>query len=394
MPREFYLITGITLSFFVASQIIQPILPLYIIEKGANNLDLGIIISLISFTAIVAKIPLSALSEKLGRYPFIPILIVGQAFSLMLYSVAENPQWFYPIRILHAFVLAGFFPTVISIIQELAPEGERGLIIGAFLTAVGSSSFLGPFIASFLANYVEYEGIFQIASLIPLFGLCFHFLIRRKMDIKQDIPRSNPPFLTSLKVLISSRPMIVLSYLRFTFSFTYAFFLTLFALHAENTLLFSTSSIALLFGVSGITNTIIRMPCGKILDSINPKIPLFLSFALLTGVYLTISEVADFDLMVLFMILYGASQGIRVVTEWSILSECAPSEVGNVATAYLSTVFNVGAAFGSIAAGFLFLFFDISFIFKLAAFIIFSGAVIVHFCSPEHVKRKFTQLEA
>ena len=111
---------------FLATQTIQPILSLYITEKGATTFELGIIISVLSFVAIAAKIPLGILAERIGRWPIIPAVAVGQTVSLLLYSIAPNPSWFYPIRIFHALILAVYAPTAIAITQDLAPQDKRG----------------------------------------------------------------------------------------------------------------------------------------------------------------------------------------------------------------------------------------------------------------------------
>jgi MFS family permease len=83
------------------------------------------------------------------------------------------------------------------------------------------------------------------------------------------------------------------------------------------------------------------------------------------------------------MIIYGAAHGMRAVAEWSMLGDYAPLEVGNVATAYLSTMFNVGAAFGAVVAGALSIAIAIPSMFKLASIVVFSGAIIVNLTRSE-----------
>ena len=104
LPRQLYLLTMTTISLYLASQTIQPILSLYIIEKGATTFELGFLISLLSFVAIGAKIPLGLLAEKVGKWPIIPAVAIGQTLSMLLYSIAPNPTWLVPIRIFHALV--------------------------------------------------------------------------------------------------------------------------------------------------------------------------------------------------------------------------------------------------------------------------------------------------
>ena len=377
LPKEFYLLTATSITTFLATQTIQPILPLYIKQKGATTLELGIIISLLSFTAITAKIPLEILSEKIGRWPIIPAVAIGQTTSLLLYSIAPNPTWFYPIRIFHALTLAAFAPTAFVMIQDLAPPGKRGDTLGKFLTSIGIATMLGPFLCTFLVNYMDYAQLFQLTAIFPVLGLTPFLLIRHKSLQARSTDKRNLSLLTSLKTIISSRNLLILTYLRLTFSFTYAFFITLFAVYAENNLLLIPSLIALLFGISGATNMLSRIPSGKLADKIGYKWPIVLAFTILTLAYFILSETSNISLLILAMIIYGLAHGMRAVTEWTMLADYAPSETANIATAYLSTIFNIGSALGAITAGALALILNTPTIFKLASLIILTGAFAV-----------------
>ncbi|MDH5779250.1 MAG: MFS transporter [Candidatus Bathyarchaeota archaeon] len=370
------------MTLFLATQTTQPILPLYITEKGATTFELGVIISLLSFTTIAAKIPLGVLAERIGRWPILPAVTIGQTASLLLYSIVPDATWFYPIRIFHAVSLAAFAPTALAIAQDLAPPSKRGTTMGAFLTSFGVATTFGPFLCTFLINYVDYPQLFQIASIIPLIGLAPLLLIKRDKDLS-SISHKKPSLnlLGSLKALTSSRNMLILAYLRLTFSFTNAFFLTLFAIHAENILPLPQSVIAslvaFLFGIKGITNMLSRIPSGKLTDKAGYKLPIIIAFTLLTITFLTISETSNIQLLAVAMIIYGIAHGMRAVTEWSMLGDYAPL-AGNIATAYLSTMFNIGGAFGAVAAGALSTILNIQTIFKLASIIILSGAFAIN----------------
>lgn len=378
LPKEFYLLTATSITLFLATQTTQPILSLYIIQKGATTFELGIIISLLSFVAIAAKIPMGMLAERIGRWPIIPVVAIGQTISLLLYSIAPNHTWFYPIRIFHALILAAFAPTALTIAQDLAPPNKRGTTMGTFLTSIGVAATFGPFLCTFLVDYVNYSQLFQLASIIPLIGLVPLLLVRRESSYVSDHKKTSPSLLESLQAIFSSRNMLVLSYLRLTFSFTNAFFITLFALHAEKNLLLTASLIALFFGIKGITNMLSRIPSGKLTDKVGYKWPIILAFTLLTIAFLTISETDNIFLLAFSMIMYGAAHGMRAVTEWSMLGEYAPSETGNIATAYLSTMFNVGAALGAVTAGAFSMILNIQTIFKLASIIIVSGTFAIN----------------
>lgn len=235
----------------------------------------------------------------------------------------------------------------------------------------------GPFLCTFLMNYVNYVQLLRLASIIPLLGLAPFLLIRRKSSHALPPEKGNSSLLAFLKDIASSRNMLVLSYLRLAFSFTNAFFFTLFAVHAEKNLLLVPSLIALLFGVKGIANMLSRIPSGKIVDKIGYRWPIFLAFTMLTLAYLTISETDNTHLLAFAMAIYGLAHGMRAVTEWSLFGECAPSGTSTITTAYISTMFDVGGALGAVVAGALSMILSIQTVFKLASLIILTGSFAV-----------------
>ncbi|UCH31104.1 MAG: MFS transporter [Candidatus Bathyarchaeota archaeon] len=377
-PKKLYLLIITTIILFLATQTINPILPLYITERGVSAFELGIIISLLSFVAIIAKIPLGIMAERVGRWPIIPIVAIGQTISLALYSIAADPSWFYPIRIFHAIFVAAYAPTALAITQDLSPQDKKGTMMGIFLTSIGVTSTFGPFLCTFFVSFLAYEQVFQIVSIIPLLSLIpFLMIIRDKDSFNVNHRRTDLNLRESLKVITSSRGIQVLSYLRLVFSFANAFFITFFAIHVEENLILSSSFIALLFGIKGIANMISRIPSGKLADKIGHKYPIIIAFIILAVAFLVFSETSNIYLLTFALIIYGAAHGMRAVAEWSLLGDYAPPDARNVATAYLSTIFNVGSAFGAVVAGIFAIFLGIPAAFKLAAAIILSGPIII-----------------
>jgi len=303
----------------------------------------------------------------------------------LLYSFIPSPYWFYPIRIAHALILSAFVPTVLAIVSDLAPPKKRGDIIGRFLTSFGVATMLGPLFCSFLTEHLGYENLFRVTSIVPFFGLVPLFVGRKRFRWRNGakIPeKEHLGVLESLKEIVSSKNILILSYLRVAFSFTNAFFVTLFAVYASDDLLLTSSSIALLFGAKGIMNMVSRVPSGKLADKIGTQQPLLAAFGILTAAYFLISETESIPLLFVAMGAYGAAHGMRAVIEWASLRENVPSRISNLATAYLSTVFNVGDALGSVVCGALSLVLTFRDIFKLASFIVASGVVAALLIRP------------
>lgn len=235
----------------------------------------------------------------------------------------------------------------------------------------------GPFLCSFLVNYVDYVQLFQIVSIIPILGLAPFLLIRceRAQAFRsQKMSLSLPHF---LKAVFSSRNMLVLGYLHLTFAFTNAFLVTLFALHSESNLFLAIPLIALLFGIRGTANMLVRIPSGKLFDRIGYRWPLLLAFAMLTLAYLAISESGNTYVLIFAMVIHGLGHGMRAVTGWSLLGHYTQSRTRNIAASYMSTVISIGEAVGAVVAGALYMILGIQTIFKLASLVTLTGVFAV-----------------
>jgi len=304
--------------------------------------------------------------------------------------------------VFHALIVSAFAPTSISLASDISPRGKEGDRMGLFLTSFGLTTMLGPFLCSFLSIIWNYEQIMQIVAIIPFLGLVIFLLIRYKSShplfsskertsLKESTPRRKNTFpsLTALKRITVSKNVLILSYLRVIFAFTSAFFTTLWAVYAKQSLFLTASLISLLFGIKGITNTMFRYPAGKFVDRIGYKKPLIMAYVLMSPIYLVISEWGKFYLLAAAMALYGISHAMRAVTEWALLGISTSSKDSSLASAYLSTMSNIGMALGAVAAGALTIVFSTPTIFKLASLIILPGFFLPFLINQKHESRKY-----
>ena len=372
------MLIGVSMALFVATQTIQPIFPLYLVQTGVSTLELGVIVSIMSFTAMLAKVPLSILLRRIGKWSIVPVALLGQSLCLLLYSIASNAALFYPIRILHAITITAFAPTAIAITSDMAPPGKRGDRIGKFLTSFGAATMLGPFFCSFLLGYLGYVQILRTVAVFPLLGLAAFLLVKHRVSYLSggNKAEEDPDPSGSLRNILASRNVLALSFLRLSFSFANAIFTTLFAVYASENLLMASSAIAILIGVKGVTNMLFRFPSGRLSDRIGYRVPLVLSYSTLAVTYLMISESTDFIMLSIAMTVYGLAHAMRAVTEWSLLGESMNRDTSTVASAFLSTMFNIGGAIGAIVAGLLSLSLPIHSIFKIASVIVLPSILV------------------
>ena len=388
--REFYLITAFATIIYISGTITSPFFSLYVSEKEASSFELGLIISIMSYTTLLIRMPLGLISNKIGNWWVIPIALIGQSSSYILYSQVTHPIYFYPIRIFHAISIASLHPTLMSLVSVISPESRKGEAVGTFLTSVGLGMMGGPFICSFLLSYFDYQTILIFSSFLPLLAFIFYLGLLKLDPVNKNISRSrrNGDLLDSswsrIKRIITLKPVQMLTYIRFTFAFTMAIITTLYSIYVVNTLNILPAVYALLVTFRGLANTLIRIPVGRISDIIGRKKPLLLSFILLTFVFLLFSQVGDPITIGIIMVLYGIAHGTRAVSEWSLLGDVVMRDDRSLSNFYFATVFDLGSAFGATFAGFIAMVISPPIIFIIAALLMGSSVLVVAFSKIQY----------
>ncbi len=375
-PSEFYVLIVTSVTVFLAVETTRPILPLHVTRIGASPVELGLVIGLLSFGLMIAKIPLGAFSEAIPAKNILGLAAVGQSIVQWMYSIASTTDAFYAIQIIHAVIIAPVVPVAVAISQNLAPRGRESETMGAFLTSYGVASMLGSFLCSFLLTMMDYAQIFQVAAIVPLIGLVLLIVARNGEYLRKPTGGEERPSLaSSMTNILRSRDMLLLSYLRLAYAITYAFFITFFIIHAENSLLIPAALVALLFGVRSATDMAVRLPVGKMLNRTDYRWCIVVAFFSLSAIYYLISEMTDFIVLAVLMAMFGVMIGLRVVAEYTMLAEHSEPGARSVSAAYLSTMFNIGSGFGSVVAGILATILGIPSIFKIAAVLMVTAAI-------------------
>ena len=385
LPRAFYMVTGLATMTFIASTLTRPFFSLYVAEKGASPIELGLIISLMSYTTLFIRLPLGLATSRIGIWWVVPLALIGQSSSYILYSLVSNPAYFYPIRIFHAISLALLNPTLMSLASTISPEGRKGEAFGIYLTSVGLAMMGGPLICSFLFSYFDYATILRLSSIIPLIVFPVYLYILRNETLGPQLSKTSgretvfKPSWSSLKKIVAIKPVQALTYGRFTFAVMMAIIVTLYPIYAVNSLKIAPAVYALFFTVRGLANTLARLPTGRISDMIGRKKPLITSFILLSAVLILFSKVVNPVTIGFVMFLYGIAHGMRAVSEWSFLGDMVSSENRSLSNFYFSSVFDLGSALGATFAGSATMVMSTPDILRITSILVASSSLVIAF---------------
>ena len=142
------------------------------VEEGVKLFAYVIVAN--SITVLTFQLPLTIFSEKISIYASLKIGVVIFAVGLFLFGVSHSSWMFVVSMIIFSVGEIFCFPMMNAVIEEIAPEDQKGTYLGA-AQFKNIGGFVGPILGGWLLTvYIDY--MFAIISLILL---CSIFIYNR-----------------------------------------------------------------------------------------------------------------------------------------------------------------------------------------------------------------------
>jgi len=151
----------------------------YAVRKlGMNEIQAGVLTSVLLITQMAANIFLGRLADKWSRKGVIELGAVAGVASCLLAWLAPNAAWFYPVIILEGIANTAFWTIGFPILLEFGSEEQRPLFVGLGNTLVAPVAILSPILGGWLADNISYPIAFLISGLFGVAAvLILHFFV-------------------------------------------------------------------------------------------------------------------------------------------------------------------------------------------------------------------------
>ena len=386
--RLLYSIIGISFLTIMASSLTGALRPLFIVEVGADPVQLGLIMALPSFITLLTRVPASALAGRLGRWRMMVISLVISVLTTVAFAYVRDPLWFYPVVAIAALSWAIFSPITVEFVSSRATAATQGSMMGLYFTTIAAPMFLGPFLSSFLALYLDLRALFLVSSVFPIAALGAFILMVKPNDMVISGPgdegeAERPAFWGSIIRIFRVRNFAVLCISRVSFAMSMGIFNTAYSVFAESTLGLTPSLISLLFTSRGVTNVLTRMPAGRLSDRIGRRKPFIAAYLLVIVSFVLLSYFKRFEFILVALAIYGIGWGVRIAPSMALANESVSAEDRPIALALFMTMFDVGNIVGSLATGFTSSFLPTNVLMLLCSPIMLVALVIFIFFSKE-----------
>ena len=154
----------------------SPLLPIFAASLGANDVFLGLIVSISTCTGMLLKPLIGAFSDLFGRRLW---LLVGTTFFVVMpfvYQFVHTPTELAGVRIVHGLATAIYGPVTLAYVAQQSPKYVAESL-GWFSIARGAGYIVGPATAGWLllrlspTSVYTVTGFLSILAFVPVIGL-------------------------------------------------------------------------------------------------------------------------------------------------------------------------------------------------------------------------------
>ena len=306
ITRTVWILSLISLLTDTASEMLYPVMPVFLQSIGFSVLLIGILEGVAEATAGLCKGYFGKLSDNSGkRAPFIQLGYSMSAISKPLMILFVFPAWIFLVRTIDRFGKGIRTGARDAMLSDEATAQTKGKVFGFHRSMDTLGAVLGPLAALVFLYFRpnDYKTLFLIAFLPGIAAVLTTLFLKDKKS-NQPIVKVHTPFFSFLKYWKVSPPMyrkVVIGLLVFA--------------------LFNSSDILLLLKVkeSGIDDTKViglyifynliyalsAFPMGIIADKFRLKTVFIIGLVLFAAVYLGMALTSNIYMFMVLFFLYG-----------------------------------------------------------------------------------------
>lgn len=315
ITRTVWILSLVSLFTDTASEMLYPIMPIYLKTIGFSIVLIGILEGIAEATAGLSKGYFGKLSDSSGRrVPFVQIGYAFSAISKPMMAIFIYPLWIFIARTVDRFGKGIRTGARDAILSDEATFQTKGKVFGFHRSMDTLGAVLGPSLALLYLYYYpqDYQTLFFIAFIPGLFAVLASLYLKDKEKVKQKT-KGSIPFFSFLKYWKVSPPeykKVVIGLLIFTLFNSSDVFLLL---QAKQSGLDDTMVIGV-YIFYNLIYALFAFPIGILADKVGLKTIFIIGLGLFATVYFGMAFNTKiyffFGLFFLYGIYASATEGI------------------------------------------------------------------------------------
>ena len=191
ITRTVLILSVVSLLADIASEMLYPVIPVYLKEIGFSVFLIGILEGVVNFTAGISKGYFGKLSDEKGlRLPFVKWGYLLSTISKPLMATFVYPLWIFFVRTVDRLGKGVRTAARDALLSQEATPATKARVFGFHRSMDTVGAAIGPLLALvFLFFYPgEYKPLFYLAFIPGILSILFIFLLKEK---KQPVSTLN-----------------------------------------------------------------------------------------------------------------------------------------------------------------------------------------------------------
>jgi MFS family permease len=344
--KNILLLGFVSLLNDISSEIIQPVLPLFIASLGGGSLAVGLIGGISDGLPSLFKVLAGYWSDRLGKRK--PLVVAGYALSALgklFLPAATTWQQVFLLKTLERSGKGVRSAPRDAMISESADKRNRGRGFGLHRAMDSTGAVIGSILAYLLwQGGMSYSSIFMVAGVLSVVALLPFYRVTESFRAPNcEVRLKLSGLSTELRSFLLIASLFALG------NFSYMFFI----LRAQG--LFSgaraVAAPLLLYALFNLVYALLAMPIGIWSDRVGRKGVLALGYALFALTALGFAFVSNLAGLIALFALYGLVYALVDGSERAYVSDLSPGSLRGSSLGLYYGAIGVAAIISSLAAG-------------------------------------------
>lgn len=366
--RTIWILSFVSLFTDIASEMLYPVMPLYLKTIGFTALWIGVLEGIAEAIVGISKGYFGKLSDERGqRLPFVKLGYFLSSISKPLMAGFTFPVWILLARSIDRLGKGIRTGARDAMLSDESSKENKGKVFGLHRSMDTLGAAIGPLLALiFLFFYPgHYKPLFLIAFAPGLIGVALTFIIKEKQKISEvKIAKGNFfSYFSYWKTAKSDYKKLVVGLLFFTLFNSSDVFLLLMAKNNG----ISDLHIIAVYVFYNLVYALFAYPFGALADKIGMKPTFIIGLLLFAIVYGGMVFVKNELMLYILFFIYGVYAAATEGVSKAWISKVVPSSETATAIGFYASCVSIAALFASSIAGLLWVSFSPAVTFSFAA---------------------------
>jgi MFS family permease len=346
----------VTNFFFFLSLNAFVLLPLYILDLGGTEIEIGIVMGLYTGVGIVCQPLLGPIVDAVGRRPFM-LAGTGLVLGASLLAIgAESITALAVVRTLQGLGFSAFFVSMFSYVVDIVPPAQRGWALGIYGVSGFVSTAVAPLAGELLIRYWGFRALFVVSAVLAAVTVAIVWQVREtRPHVPVTVVRMGASMMRMGVDDILQRPMAVSFFFGLGSGTIFAFLPTF----ADS---LGVRTLSLFYTAYAVAAIVVRVFGGRLIDTRGRRAVIVPSMfvqaastALLAALGLLVSRQSAAPVLpVLFIsgLLSGGAHGFLYPGLAALITDTAPDDRRASIVGVFSAVMLLGQTLGAFLFGY------------------------------------------